>query len=110
MSKHTPTPWREYGYSDRSNMGAPILIHSESQAVKNSGTAIVSVYGSENSADLQKRADERDANARHIVHCVNHHDELVAALEAVQQAQRSGTYAEAFAAVDAILAKVKGGA
>ena len=65
MSKHTPGPWR----------------------IDNSNNYDIESYNEETGTTFgicQMYADESmEANARHIVHCVNCHDELLEALQAV---------------------------
>ena len=60
--KHTPTPWVVSCGSIYTTEGIPI---AEMDREVGNGTLPV----------------ERDENARHIVHCVNLHDELVEALK-----------------------------
>lgn len=98
MSKHTPGPWVPYANDDRSSIGRPIHIHSASQAVVSSNTAIVKVYG----RDMDP--DERDANARLV--CAA--PELLAQLKLVREIgllpkrQRAET--------DALIARIEGAA
>jgi hypothetical protein len=71
MSAHTPTPWI-VGY------GTLNVVHLDHDNLK--GIRIASV-------DINKDDYETaQANVAHIVRCVNAHDELVAALAAVQSA------------------------
>ena len=68
--EHTPTPWKVYLYGG-------VQIGQE-----DTGEAVCSMWG-----DKQ----EGEANAAHIVKCVNMHDELVEALEdAIQLLQMAG--------------------
>ena len=65
MSKHTPTPWH--------------TMHNKLESsICGEGQFVARVDGSE----TQTR-EEGEANADHIVKCVNAHDELVAALRDV---------------------------
>lgn len=62
---HTPTPWNVDEYKS--------IVDSEGNTISANGFAMVMSYGEE-----QKKAQ---ANAAHIVKCVNMHDELVKALK-----------------------------
>lgn len=62
MSKHTPTPWHVRAIMESRDI------------VSETGVLIAEVSNEENG---------REANARHIVHCVNSHDDLVEALKFV---------------------------
>ena len=64
MSEHTKTPWEVLGVVD-------MFISTEDGAI------IADVSGSVTSHE------EDRANAKHICHCVNHHDNLVEALEKI---------------------------
>jgi hypothetical protein len=82
MAEHTPTPWivDEDPLEDK---GYKTLI---TMPGKNGfqGTSIAYVNHNWNDADHGERRiswGEAEANARHIVHCVNVHDDLVKALE-----------------------------
>lgn len=62
--KHTPTPWKVYQFGG-------VQIGQE-----DTGEAICSMWGDKS---------EGDANAAHIVKCVNMHDGLVEALRRLKQ-------------------------
>jgi hypothetical protein len=86
MAEHTPTPWivDEDPLEDK---GYKTLI---TMPGKNGfqGTSIAYVNHNWNDADHGERRiswGEAEANARHIVHCVNVHDDLVKALEEIDQ-------------------------
>lgn len=84
---HTPTPWLIEPYAQQT---PPISLKVVHAVIKAEGKRL---------ADVRLASD-----AAHIVRAVNNHDALVAACKAVEQAQRSGNYAEAFEAVRAALA------
>lgn len=90
MSAHTPTPWRVDG--------ADIVSPSECAVV-----ATVQWCG-------EGRDGESEANAAHIVRCVNAHDELVAACQlAFKRGEGNNDEEhdhELYAALKAALAKV----
>ena len=68
MTKHTPTPW--WTESER----RPEKHGDQKTTITQKDFDIASCFGTGETA-------EDGANAAHIVHCVNLHDELVAALE-----------------------------
>ena len=72
MSKHSPTPW-QYGHTD-TPLGAQI-VDGDGEAV-----ACTSMR-----SGLGKPDPERKANGEHIVHCVNMHDDLVAAIKTAKE-------------------------
>ena len=90
MAEHTPTPWvvDEDPLEDK---GYQTLI---TMPGKNGfqGTSIAYVNHNWNDAEHGERRiswAEAEANARHIVHCVNVHDDLVKALEELWDYARS---------------------
>ena len=106
MAEHTPTPWvvDEDPLEDK---GYQTLI---TMPGKNGfqGTSIAYVNHNWNDAEHGERRiswAEAEANARHIVHCVNVHDDLVKALEAMLGNYSSADLLDAKAA----LARAKGG-
>lgn len=70
--KHTPTPWQ---------IGAekPCAIYSKTARIKVGETAPYAITDSP-AIPLANSDEEMEANAAHIVKCVNLHDELVEAL------------------------------
>jgi hypothetical protein len=67
-AQHTPTPWRyEGGY-----------IRGISQFGRDSGLA--TIHPTEDGKHNAELAGQGEANVAHIVHCVNTHEQLVAAL------------------------------
>jgi hypothetical protein len=65
-TQHTPTPWK---------VGQPLgegAIQIQSEGINSYGNFIL--------AEIPNRVEEDQANASHIVKCVNLHDELVHAL------------------------------
>jgi len=122
MAEHTPIPWivDEDPFEDK---GYKTLI---TMPGKNGfqGTSIAYVNHNWNDADHGERRiswAEAEANARHIVHCVNVHDDLVKALEEARAAlhfhyvEWDGEPEDAVplqlarAKCDAALARAKGG-
>lgn len=104
MNKHTPTPW------------AVNPIKAQVDAFDHDGPLPVCQMLWPTTLRSEQEAL---ANAARIVHCVNHHDELVAALEQIAEgcvsrrpghvdADKNLTKAEIEAIARAILAKVKG--
>lgn len=79
MSKHTPTPWKE---GTRGPNNCPVIGNEQGLMVCMVNTGV----------NFQ---NEADANAAHIVLCVNSHDALVKALEAYQKAYAMPTYGDA---------------
>ena len=75
MSKHTPTPWSFGGYS--SYMGVQIMAQPDPK--KN--TIIIASARSAQAEEPKAFREEVEANAAHIVHCVNTYPDLVKALE-----------------------------
>ena len=67
-AKHTPTPWKV------ADLNAWIEVRSNSTA-----RPICKIWKSDD--DGKDEYQELQANAKHIVHCVNVHDELIGALE-----------------------------
>lgn len=93
MSKHTPTPWRDYGLAG---------IKSEAHCSMTT-TPLVRCYGK-----------HKEANAAFIVKAVNCHDELIAAcqqaLEALEDPElETGAY-QSLAADSVLSALAKAGA
>lgn len=74
--KHTPTPWLV------TQSGAcETLIRAEGPHGKKIASTFVSSYGGTNRDSYIRGIKTNEANAEHIVKCVNAHDELVAALK-----------------------------
>ena len=84
MAEHTPTPWdlvpstEHHGPYITSDFGSTIcdlytMSHPGEPSTANGGR----------SAPVHFMAEMAEANARHIVHCVNVHDDLIDAVEAV---------------------------
>jgi hypothetical protein len=68
---HTPTPWRE---------GRPGAVVADTPIPEMSGSDAVAYYGGHLVCE-----SVTSSNRAHIVKCVNAHDELVAALSAIQK-------------------------
>ena len=91
MAEHTPTPWvvdedplEDKGYKT-------LITIPEKNGFQ--GTSIAYVNHNWNDADHGERRiswAEAEANARHIVHCVNVHDDLVKALESILKVRVEG--------------------
>lgn len=83
---HTPTPWFVYCAEIKSVANPRKVICDPWDAYEDNGTRrrLLSI-------------DEREANAAHIVRCVNSHDELVAALAALTVYVDSYGYGRAWA-------------
>jgi len=79
MTEHTPTPWRlepTYGtqiYASR--IGGCNMVKIDMLVADMRGWGCLKYHGED------KAFAEQQANAKHIVHCVNMYDELVEALE-----------------------------
>lgn len=87
--KHTPTPWAQHDiYPWEIWHGADYHI-----------------------ADVHGREEIRKANADHIVHCVNLHDELIEALEKLARLENGDSYGNSIGnrIAQEVLAKAKGG-
>lgn len=79
---HTPTPWK---FAQES-------IDPEWAIVTDADGNIIANVNSETGPDIPPLVSTkmpRDANAAHIVHCVNNHDALLQALKAVIDATAS---------------------
>lgn len=75
--KHTPVPWTIEHTRQSAWIGTP----------KSGGKVDEIVCQIDTSSEYKPEAQERaEANAAHIVHCVNQHDNLVAALKTCQYA------------------------
>lgn len=74
MAEHTPTPW---AMSDADMFGDYNIQSADGVRTGENMLAIAAVVSN------LRPANEVHANARHIVHCVNVHDDLVKALEAI---------------------------
>jgi hypothetical protein len=81
MSKHTPTPWSFGGYS--SYMGVQIMAQPDPK--KN--TIIIASTRSAQAEEPKAFREEVEANAAHIVHCVNAYPDLVEALKEIAGSQ-----------------------
>lgn len=76
---HTPTPWLV------TQSGAcETLIRAEGPHGKKIASTFISSYGGTNRDSYIRGIKTNEANAAHIVKCVNAHDELVNALLAAQ--------------------------
>lgn len=106
MKQHTPGPWRTAAWSSHGTTS----ILSGGPGLRNT------IYVAECSTSLGSELDE--ANAAHIVKCVNAHDELVAALrgmerffgqwpEFVPSPEATQAASEAVRAMNAALSKMK---
>ena len=71
MTPHTPIPWKLSSKRPHNVIGYDPRLYPENEQVT------IAMCGSVGRLD----ADVEDANAAHIVHCVNTHDALVEALE-----------------------------
>ncbi len=70
MSKHTPTPWQQYSEHE------PLRIIGNVDGPDDDRMHYTTV------CEVNAENDQAESDSRHIVHCVNLHDELVEALEA----------------------------
>jgi len=70
VTKHSPTPWRVI----RFGIGGPCIVEGSDD-----GFRFIASPTSRNTDPAVER-QQQDVDAAHIVKCVNHHDELVAAL------------------------------
>lgn len=73
MSKHTPTPW---------------ALSDDSSAYME-GTLVV-----DPGSDVEIAGVWKESDARYIVHCVNHHEQLVEALERLVEDVDRATHVE----------------
>lgn len=92
-AQHTPTPWRVYDAGDENYPGI------------DAGWRSVVMFGNadEECGVRGDTREEAEANARFIVHAVNCHDELLAALE-----QYASGYVDSGAHARAVIAKALG--
>lgn len=102
---HTPTPWY-VGFEDGSGMSDEdgwciCAIDYEVDTGKN-GCVVMS--GDCDGASMGIRTE---ADARHIVHCVNLHSQLVEALQALVDVCRHSSYPDEFAMAEAVLQKAR---
>ncbi len=84
MSEHTPGPWKiERQKRSKEGFARPLFIFSENPLPGHGDTVCLLGSGFVNYANSEE-------NARRIVHCVNHHDELVEALEYIYHDVKQG--------------------
>jgi len=105
QSKHTPAPW--VSSKIKTSSGHCFRIGSQEQIDKreeNKHTvpAYACLY-----VDYMNAHEEAEANANHIVHCVNMHDELMEALEMCVEYLEDRPIVRVV--VDKAIAKAKGG-
>ncbi len=81
--KHTATPWRSW--HDEGNLITDILSDSDDTHIADVFVSTTGDYG-ECGFDDDKAIAISQANAAHIIRCVNAHDGLVAALSALKAA------------------------
>ena len=75
-TKHTPTPWRIYRDHPDPETAATLVYIDAAHRRSYSGLEIAAIYNA-------TAGSEEEANAEHIVHCVNLFPELVEALELI---------------------------
>jgi hypothetical protein len=79
MSEHSPTPWK-FGFLGTDE-------HDDDMWIGCEGWGLIAnvptrrIHRTNDAAGNPRSAEEQVANCKHIVHCVNLHDELVAALQ-----------------------------
>ena len=100
--KHTPTPWRIYRDHPRPATAAALVYIDAAHRRSYSGLEIAAIYNA-------TAGSEEEANAEHIVRCVNLFPELVAELELVLRYQKhvGGFTAEVEAQMELLLDRCK---
>ena len=72
MKTHTPTPWRVFDWDKVDHITKAQKGFQDFHSIG---------IESKEHGSIAQLVDRNEANANHIVHCVNSHDKLVSALE-----------------------------